>query len=182
MLRTLIVAAALAFASPGFALVHDGPHPTQAPAAGPTDAQIAHIAYTAGQLDIAAARQALDKSANPQVRAFAELMARDHAAVNEQAVALVTRLHVTPADNPTSQALTQAAAAAHARLAALDGAAFDAAYVANEAAFHRTVNEALRTTLIPDADNAELKSLLETGLVLFESHQHHAEQLARDVH
>lgn len=182
MLRTLLVATALAVSPMTAALAHDGPHAAQAPAAGPTDAQIAHIAYTAGQLDIAAARQALDKSANPRVRAFAELMARDHAAVNEQAVALVTRLHVTPADNPTSQALTQAAAAAHARLAALDGAAFDAAYVANEAAFHRTVNEALRTTLIPDADNAELKSLLETGLVLFESHQHHAEQLARDVH
>lgn len=187
MLRILIAATALAVAPPAFAsmtaaLAHDGPHAAQAPAAGPTDAQIAHIAYTAGQLDVAAARQALEKSTNPQVRAFAELMARDHAAVNEQAVALVTRLHVTPADNPTSAALTQAAAATNTRLAALDGAAFDAAYVANEVAFHRTVNEALRTTLIPDADHAELKSLLETGLTLFESHLHHAEQLARDVH
>jgi predicted outer membrane protein len=35
-----------------------------APAAKPTDPQIAHIAYTAGQLDIEAAKQALDKSKN----------------------------------------------------------------------------------------------------------------------
>ena len=51
--------------------------------AGPSDPQIAHIAYTAGQLDITAAKQALRKSKNPQVRAFAEEMARDHAAVND---------------------------------------------------------------------------------------------------
>jgi putative membrane protein len=41
-------------------------------AAKPTDPQIAHIAYTAGQLDIAAAKQAISKSTNNDVRAFAE--------------------------------------------------------------------------------------------------------------
>jgi putative membrane protein len=39
--------------------------------AKPTDPQIAHIAYTAGQLDIEAAKQALKKSKNKEVRAFA---------------------------------------------------------------------------------------------------------------
>ena len=108
-------------------------------------------------------------------------MARDHAAVNDQAVALVTRLRVTPEANPTSTALTEAAAATHARLEMLEGAAFDAAYVANEVAYHRTVNTALAGTLIPHADNAELKALLETGLSLFQSHQAHAEHLASSV-
>lgn len=173
MFRTLLLAGALALAPLAAATAHD---------AGPTDAQIAHIAYTAGQLDIDAARQALDKSTNPEVRAFAELMARDHAAVNEQAVALVTRLGVAPEANPTSTALTEAAAATHDRLQALNGAAFDAAYVANEVAFHQTVNTALSGTLIPEADNAELKALLETGLSLFQSHQAHAEHLAGSVH
>ena len=75
----------------------------------PTDPQIAHIAYTAGQLDIEAAKQALDKSKNTDVRAFAEEMVRDHTAVNDQALALVKKLNVTPEDNPTSQALTKQA-------------------------------------------------------------------------
>lgn len=172
MFRPLIVAGALALAPLTVAAAQE---------AGPTDAQIAHIAWTAGQLDIAAAEQALEKSRNPEVRAFAEMMARDHAAVNEQAVALVTKLAVTPEDNATSAALTEAARATHGRLAALEGAAFDAAYVANEVAFHRTVNGALEGTLIPEADNAELKALLETGLSLFRSHQTHAEHLAGSV-
>ena len=151
------------------------------PAAKPSDAQIAHIAYTAGQLDVTAAEQALSKSKTAKVRAFAETMVRDHKAVNEQALALVKKLGVTPEDNATSAALAEAAEARRAELAGLDGAAFDRSYVANEIAFHRTVNDALRTTLIPSASNAELKALLGTGLTLFQAHQQHAEQLAREV-
>ena len=153
-----------------------------APAAKPTDAQIAHIAYTAGQLDVEAGKQALDKSKNADVRNFAQRMVADHSSVNDQALALVKKLNVTPEDNPTSQSLTQAADAERTKLAGLDGAAFDKAYIDNEVAHHKTVNEALSKTLIPDAQNAELKSLLEKGLKLFESHQQHAETLATQLH
>jgi putative membrane protein len=151
------------------------------PAAKPTDPQIAHIAYTAGQLDIEAAKQALDKSKNTDVRAFAEEMVRDHTAVNDQALALVKKLNVTPEDNPTSQALTKQAEATHQKLAGLSGQTFDKAYVDNEVAFHKAVNGALSTTLIPNAQNAELKSLLQTGLKLFQEHQQHAEHLAQQL-
>jgi putative membrane protein len=147
-------------------------------AAKPTDPQIAHIAYTAGQLDIEAAKQALQKSKNKDVRAFAEDMVRDHTAVNKQALALVKKLNVTPEDNDTSRALTKQAADKRAELAKLSGAAFDRAYVANEVAYHKTVNGALETTLIPSASNPELKSLLQTGLKIFQGHQQHAEHLA----
>jgi putative membrane protein len=162
------IAAALALGTA--APAHDGPHIN--------DAQIAHIAYTAGQIDIAAARQALAKSRNREVRTFAGTMLRDHQAVNGQALALVKKLGVTPQANPTSAALSEGAATKLRELARLKGAAFDRAYAANEAAFHGTVNGALRTTLIPGASNGELKSLLETGLTLFGEHQVHAEHLA----
>ena len=145
---------------------------------GPTDPQIAHIAYTAGNIDIAAAKQALAKSRNEAVRSFAQEMVRDHAAVNEKALALVKKLKVTPQENPTSAALSKAADEKMAALGKLEGAAFDRAYVKNEVAYHATVNDALAKTLIPSADNAELKSLLETGLTLFREHQTHAEHLA----
>jgi putative membrane protein len=146
---------------------------------GPSDAEIAHIAYTAGQIDVDAAKQALAKSKNQEVLSFATTMMRDHQAVNVQALALVKKLGVTPADNGTSQALSKSAAETHAELETLNGAAFDRAYMQNEAAYHNVVNGALRDTLIPSADNGELKSLLETGLQLFGEHQAHAEQLAK---
>lgn len=143
-----------------------------------TDPQIAHIAYTAGQIDVTAAEQALKKSKNPEVIEFAKTMERDHKAVNEQALALVKKLNVTPEDNPVSKSLSDGAAEALAKLDALDGAAFDKAYVENEVAYHKAVNGALADLLIPSAQNAELKSLLETGLALFKEHQMHAEHLA----
>ena len=158
-------AAALAISAPG-------------QAAAPTDPQIAHIAYTAGNIDIDAAKQALKISKNKTVRDFAQQMVRDHQAVNAKALALVKKLHVTPEANATSTSLTKAADAERAKLSKMRGAAFDREYVNNEVAFHKTVNGALQSTLIPSAHNAELKSLLETGLTLFKEHQMHAEQVA----
>ena len=152
-----------------------------AAAAGPTDPQIAHIAYTAGALDIAAAKQALARSHNKAVRSFAQEMVRDHKAVNDKALALVKNLKVTPEDNATSQRLTKAAAAERAKLSRLKGAAFDREYANNEVAYHKTVNGALESTLIPSANNGELKSLLQTGLTLFKEHQAHTEMIAKGL-
>jgi putative membrane protein len=45
-------------------------------------------------------------------------------------------------------------------------------------AYHKQVNEALKTGLIPAAQNPDLKALLETGLKLFEGHEQHAEHVA----
>src|SRR6516164_4219385 len=90
--------------------------PALAEDAKPNDAQIAHIAYTAGEIDIKAAKLALQKSKNKEVRDFAENMVRDHAAVNDQALALVKKLNVTPEDNDTSKALLKQAEANRAEL------------------------------------------------------------------
>ena len=147
----------------------------------PTDPQIAHIAYTAGNIDIAAAKQALGKTHNKVIRGFADEMVRDHSAVNDKALALVKKLHVTPQENPTSASLSKDADATRSRLGKLSGAAFDRAYIDNEVAYHKTVNGALENMLIPSAKNAELKSLLKTGLALFREHQAHAEQVAKEL-
>lgn len=147
-------------------------------AAAPTDPQIAHIAYTAGSLDIAAGKQALKISHDANVRSFAQEMVRDHQAVNAKALALLKKLHVKAQANPTSASLTKAADAERSKLRKLKGAAFDREYINNEVAYHKTVNAALQSTLIPSAKNAELKALLQTGLKLFKEHQSHAEQLA----
>jgi putative membrane protein len=149
--------------------------------AKPTDPQIAHIAYTAGVIDIAAAKQALSKASNKDVKAFAQDMVRDHESVNKQALDLVKKLNVTPQDNDTSKTLSKNAADKLAELGKLNGAAFDKAYVANEVAYHKAVNSALETTLIPNASNPELKNLLQTGLKIFQGHQQHAEHVAAEL-
>ena len=149
--------------------------------AKPTDPQIAHIAYTAGTIDIEAAQQALKISKNPDVRAFAESMVKDHTTVNKLALDLCKKLGVTPEDNDTSKSLAKGAEAKRAELAKLSGAEFDKAYMANEVAYHKTVNGAVETVLIPSSTNGELKSLLQQGLKIFKGHQQHAEHTAAKV-
>jgi putative membrane protein len=146
-----------------------------------TDPQIAHIAYTAGVIDVAAAKQAQTKATSKDVKAFADDMVRDHEAVNKQALDLVKKLNVTPEDNDTSKALSKQAADKLTELGKLNGAAFDKAYVANEVAYHKAVDSALEKQLIPSASNAELKSLLQTGLKIFQGHEQHAEHVASEL-
>jgi putative membrane protein len=162
------------------ALFASGPAWAQTPAK-PTDPQIAHIAYTAGEIDIKAAQLALKNAKNKDVTAFAQDMARDNKAVNDKALALLNKLKVKPEDNDTSKALSKQADEQMKKLSALKGAEFDKAYAENEVAYHRVVNDSLRTTLIPSASNPELKDLLSTGLKIFEGHQQHAEQLAQGL-
>jgi putative membrane protein len=43
------------------------------------------------------------------------------------------------------------------------------------------MNAALQNVLIPSASDAELKSLLETGLKIFQGYEQHAEQVAAEL-
>ena len=146
-------------------------------AEAPTDPQIAHIAYTAGTVDIGYAEIALQRSKSRAVREFAMEMVKDHKAVNDKALALVKKLGVTPEDNATSQTLAKQAEEKRAELRGLSGAAFDRAYAENEVAYHSLVNGAVDTQLIPSASNGELKGLLKVGLKIFRGHQQHAEHM-----
>ena len=150
-------------------------------AAGPNDAQIAAIVVAANAVDIDAGKLAETKTQNKDVRAFAQRMVADHAGVNQQAVALVQKLHVTPEDNDTSKSLTKDGAATRTRLAALSGKAFDKAYVDNEVTYHETVLGALDKTLIPNASNAELKALLVKVRPAFVAHLEHAKHIQAEL-
>jgi putative membrane protein len=150
---------------------------TAARAATPNDAQIAAIVVAANTVDINAGKQAEAKASDKEVRAFAKRMVADHTGVNQQAVALVKKLNVTPEANDTSKTLTQDGAATLARLKGLSGKAFDKAYVDNEVAYHQTVLGALDKTLIPNASNSELKGLLVKVRPAFVEHLEHARHI-----
>ena len=146
-------------------------------AQAPTDPQIASIVVTANQVDIDAGKLASSKGSNADVKKFGEQMVTDHTGVNKQAVDLVTKLKVTPKDNPTSTSLKEGGAANVASLKKLKGAAFDKAYIDHEVAYHQQVLDALDKTLIPNASNAELKALLVKVRPAFVAHLDHAKMV-----
>ena len=146
-------------------------------AQGINDAQIASIVVTANQVDIDAGTLATARSTNADVKAFAQLMVTDHTGVNKSAVALVTRLKVTPEDNPTSQSLKAGGESNFATLKKLKGAAFDKTYIDHEVVYHQAVIDAVDKTLIPSAKNEELKALLVKVRPAFVAHLEHARHL-----
>lgn len=146
-------------------------------AGGPTDPQIAAIVVTANQVDIDASKLAKSTSKTQEVQEFAQRMIGEHTGVNQAATELVTKLHVTPEKNPTSESLQKGGDDNLASLKKLKGAAFDKAYIDHEVTYHEAVLKALDDTLIPSAQNAELKALLVKVRPAFVAHLEHAKKL-----
>lgn len=152
--------------------------PAPAPAAAaPSDAQIAHIVVTANTIDVDAGKAAQAKSKNADIKKFAQTMVTDHSAVNDKASALAKKLNLTPEDNPTSQQMSSDAQSFARELSSKTGADYDKSYIDHEVTFHQQVLDALDKTLIPNAQNAELKELLTQTRPAVASHL----QMAQDI-
>jgi putative membrane protein len=166
MKRVIVFAAGMTLALAG-----------SARAQAPTDPQIASIVVTANQVDIDAGKLAESKGSNAEIKKFGRQMVTDHTGVNKQATDLVTKLKVTPEDNPTSQSLKKGGEDNVAHLKTLSGKAFDKAYIDHEVDYHQQVLDAIDKTLIPNAQNAELKALLVKVRPAFAAHLEHAKHL-----
>jgi|SRR4051812_21137097 putative membrane protein len=146
-----------------------------------SDPEIASVAVTANQIDIQAAQQAQKKSKNTAVQDFAKTMINDHQSVIDKAVALVKKLGVTPKDNSLSRQLSANGKKTMATLERKSGSAYDRAYVNNEVAYHKAVIATVKNKLIPESQNAELKSLLQSVLPVLNTHLQHAEMVQKQL-
>lgn len=84
-------------------------------------------------------------------------MAKDHQAVIDQAVALVTKLKVTPKDNAVSRKLIADAAKTRKMLRSKSAKAFNKAYIDNEVAYHKAVIAAIETVLSTSGNERGIK-------------------------
>ena len=168
----------LAIAALTLVLGFTGPAMAESPA-DLNDLQIAHVAYTADNIDIRYAHLALAISASPEVRAFAQTMISDHEAVNTAALGLLSKLGAQAQDNFLSQTLNRNAEGIINDLASRRGSSFDRAYAANELAYHKAFNDLVENTFIPNIENAEVKALFEQGLEIFKVHEGHAANMVR---
>lgn len=169
-LKTLLISASLAM------IVGSLPVQAKSPA-DLNDLEIAHVAYVADNIDIRYAHLALAISENPDVRAFAATMIRDHSAVNNQALALLKKLKASPKDNFLSQTLQKNARKLIDEMSKLRGKAFDKRYATNELAYHKAVNKLVAEAFIPNIENSEVKKLFKAGLEIFKAHENHAKMM-----
>lgn len=167
-------------AAAAFAACAPAPAPTPAPAT-PNDAQVGAIVLAANDADISYARLAQARSANAEVKAFADHVLADHEAVNAQAKALFARLGATPEDHLLALDLRDDAAATRDVLRELSGRAFDSVYVTNEVTYHQKVLGALDAVLIPAARDSSLRALLVAVRPAVAGHLEHARRLGRTL-
>ncbi len=146
-----------------------------------TDPEIASIVVAANTVDIDAGKLAGQLSSNSKVQAFAKKMENDHTSVNKQAVELVTRLGVTPKENEVSKTLLSDGQRTRERLRALQGASFDKAYIDNEVTYHEQVIDLVKTRLVPEATNKDLRELLVKVSPTFAEHLEHAKALQSEL-
>ncbi len=134
------------------------------------DATIVAIFDAANGWDIDLGRLALKKSHNKDVRTFADMMVRDHSAVQKLGRDLAHKLDVTPTPPGPDFPLAKDHTATVAKLSRLRGAAFDKAYIDHEVWYHQAVIDAITKTLLPATQNAELRALELKVAPNFEAH------------
>lgn len=144
------------------------------------DPTIVAIFDAANTADIETGMLAAERGSSKEVRDFGNMLARDHKQVRQQGRDLAKKLNVTPTPPKDDQAAKDHAAAM-ARLRSLSGPAFDHAFLQHEAAFHKAVIDAVKSTLLPAIQNAELKALVVQVAPAFEAHMMAAQNLDKQL-
>jgi putative membrane protein len=144
--------------------------PAQQRTAQLDDPTIVAIFDNTNTADIETGTLAAEKGSSDEVRQFGAMLARDHKAVRQQGRDLAAKLKVTPTP-PADPAGAKAQAKALAALRAKKGADFDRAFLEHEIKFHQDVIDALKSTLLPAIQNAELKALVVKVAPAFEAHR-----------
>ena len=150
------------------------------PAPALDDATIVAIFDAANTVDIETGRLAAERGHSQEVRDFGAMLARDHEAVRQMGRDLAKKLGVTPTP-PADDASAAAHAKAMANLRSKRGAEFDHAFLQHEVAFHKSVIDAITTTLLPAIQNAELKALVEKIAPAFQAHMLAADNLDKKL-
>ena len=140
------------------------------------DPTIVAIFDAANTADIETGELAMQRGQSKEVRDFGAMLAHDHRAVRQQGRDLAAKLRVTPTP-PKDDAGARAHAAAMAKLRAVPAADFDHAFLQHEVGFHKSVIDAVTTTLLPAIRNAEVKDLVTRVAPAFKAHMMAAENL-----
>lgn len=167
--------------STGTSMNTPAPAESTGAASGLTDANIAAIVVAANDADVSNGNAAKGKTKNVDVRQFAEMMVTDHGASNKQAKDLAHQLNLTPEDNATSDNIKKGQDAVRDSIKKLDDGDFDKAYMDNEVSYHQTVLDAITNQLIPNAQNEQLKKLLEDTKPVVERHLQRAQDLQQKL-
>ncbi len=137
------------------------PVPADAPGTMFADARIAATASRSNFMEIEPSRLAVERAQVQAVRGYARMMIDEHTTLEEQMRTMLERKRMVPVDNAFSLQLQRNLPPTLEMLRARTGLAFDDEYLAHMESSHMTTLHTLDTSLIPEADDPELKTMLQ---------------------
>jgi putative membrane protein len=128
-----------------------------------------------GTAEVELGKLAEQKSSNPQVKTFAQRLVSDHTKANQQLMPIAQRDGVSPPKSVDKEHSTL-----QARLAKLNGQAFDRAFVQAQVEDHRKDIQYLQQQAQAVQD-PNLKSFIQQTLPVMQQHLQMAEQIENQV-
>jgi putative membrane protein len=137
------------------------------------DQTFAKKAVVGGLAEVQLGKMAVEHAASPDVKQFAQRMIEDHGKANRELTALVEKKGISVPTAPHQQHQAEAD-----RLAKLQGAAFDRAYIQQMVKDHEE-DVRLFSTQAKEGNDAELRSFAVKTLPTLEEHLNMARNLAK---
>jgi putative membrane protein len=152
--------------------------PATAPKGGLSDETILGMLDGASKIDSFAGTLASKKATDPEVKAYASMMMKDHHELRVSGEELAKKLGVTPKP-PEKDPI---AGYANAEIAALQkakkGEDFDKTYIDNEVSVHQAVLDAANMARV-STSTAELKELIQNAIPIFQGHLAQAQAIQK---
>jgi putative membrane protein len=142
-----------------------------------TDAKIASIMMTANDAEIDAAKLAIKKGTNSDVKAFADHMITEHKQNEKDGKTVAKKEDIKPEKTDESKMLKKDAQAKIKDLKGKKGDDFDKSYIALQVDMHKQLLGDLNDKFIPSAQDAEFKTFLETTKTHVEEHLARAQKI-----
>lgn len=142
-----------------------------------TDANILAAEEGGDSSEVAVATYMQSHAASAGVKSFANMLVTDHSKALRQTKSVASKTNITP-QAPPSDTTAQKTAHTLATLKSLKGAALDSTFVNDEVMDHQhDIAEA--HDMVADAQNAQVKSLVQQSIPVLQKHLDRAQALAR---
>lgn len=146
-----------------------------------TDADIVAVTSAANTGEIEMAQLASKTATNPEVKSFAAMMVTQHRDLETKGKTLAAKAKITPSDNDASKSLKTDVESSLTTLKGQKGKDFDKAYMEAQVKAHRDVLNIIDNKLLPNVQNAELKTMLTDARSHVATHLAKAEEIQQKL-
>lgn len=139
--------------------------------------QAAQVLLTANGAEIREAKVAVDRASEPDVKAFAEEIVRDHTAARDRLKGIIEKNGIEPEVTPTSDRIKFDSDSAMNHLSQMTESMFDRAFVTRQINVHKSLLSLIDQEIVPVVVDADLRREVGKERAAMQQHLEHAEDI-----